>query len=300
MRPTTDEPGPSPATKAFARRALRALRALLLGGIAVFGAMALIRQGLVPLVDALFHPGPTVLSIVRRSGIFIATLGGYAAYVQLFEHRPASELQLRPLRLLLGGAGGAWMIGLPIAVLFALGAYQMVLFRGLSSALWRVAALIVIAAMLEELVYRALLFRVLERAVGTGIALVAQALAFTLAHLGNIAHGSSVDIATMLASVAVLGLFWAGLFVLTRNLWVGVAHHAAWNFTILLSGVPLSGLDDWRALAPLESRYAGPAWLTGGMFGPESSLLVIAVATLATWWLLRHARRRGCFRRHDA
>ena len=31
----------------------------------------------------------------------------------------------------------------------------------------------------------------------------------------------------------------AGLFVLTRNLWVVAAHHAAWNFTILLSGLPL-------------------------------------------------------------
>ena len=39
--------------------------------------------------------------------------------------------------------------------------------------------------------------------------------------------------------------------------------------------VPLSGIDDWRALAPLESRYAGSDWLTGGIFGPENSVLVI-------------------------
>ena len=90
-------------------------------------------------------------------------------------------------------------------------------------------------------------------------------------------------------------MLWGALFVLTRNLWVGVAHHAAWNFTILLSGVPLSGLDDWRALAPLRSMESGPAWLTGGQFGPESSLLVIATSTLATAWLLRFAQRRGCF-----
>lgn len=45
----------------------------------------------------------------------------------------------------------------------------------------------------------------------------------------------------MLVSVTMLGLLWAGVFILTRNLWVVVANHAAWNFTILLSGVPLSG-----------------------------------------------------------
>jgi membrane protease YdiL (CAAX protease family) len=283
-----------------ARVALRTLLALLLGAIAVFGAIALIRKGVVPLVDALFQPGPAALSAVRRTGIFVAALGGYAAYVRLFERRLAAELRPRLLHALLGGAGGASMIGLPIALLFALGAYQVVLFRGASPALWGVAALILIAAMLEELVYRALLLRVLERAVGTGVALVVQALVFALAHVENLVHGSVADIATMLASVTVLGLLWGGLFVLSRNLWVGVAHHAAWNFTIMLSGVPLSGIEDWRVLAPLQGRYAGPAWLTGGQFGPESSWLVIAAATLAMAWLLRVAQRRGRFRRPGA
>jgi hypothetical protein len=99
----------------------------------------------------------------------------------------------------------------------------------------------------------------------------------------------------MLVSVTLLGLLWGGLFVLARNLWVVAANHAAWNFTILLSGVPLSGIEDWRALAPFESRYAGPDWLTGGMFGPEGSLLVIVSTTVAVALLLRAARRRAVF-----
>ena len=99
----------------------------------------------------------------------------------------------------------------------------------------------------------------------------------------------------MLVSVTLLGLLWGGLFVLARNLWVVAANHAAWNFTILLSGVPLSGIEDWRALAPIESRYAGPDWLTGGMFGPESSLLVMVSLAVAVVLLLRAARRRGAF-----
>jgi hypothetical protein len=76
---------------------------------------------------------------------------------------------------------------------------------------------------------------------------------------------------------------------------VVAAHHAAWNFAILLSGLPLSGIGAWRTLAPFESRYAGPDWLTGGMFGPESSWLVIASTTVAVVLLLRAARRRGNF-----
>ena len=60
-----------------------------------------------------------------------------------------------------------------------------------------------------------------------------------------------------------------GTVRVTRNLWTCVVHHAAWNFTILLSGVPLSGIDDWRALTPLHSRLAGPDWLTGGTLPPS-------------------------------
>ncbi len=187
------------------------------------------------------------------------------------------------------------MVALPVAVLFALGVYEKVLFRGASPALFGVAAVVGIAAILEELVYRCLLFRLLERAWGTKFALVVQAVVFALQHFENVEQGGIRDVVTMLVAVTVVGLLWAGVFVLARNLWVVAANHAAWNFTILLSGMPLSGIEDWRKLAPLESRFAGPDWLTGGMFGPESSLLVIASTTAVVVLLLRAARRRGAF-----
>lgn len=291
---------PSPAVSGQSgwprlRAAGRTLVSLLLGGLAVLGAVAVVRLGLIPLIDALFQPGPAWLSIFRRVGIVVAALTAYWAYVRWHEKRSPTELRLQPLRLLLGGAGGAALVGLPIALLFALGAYELVLWRGVSPALLGVAGLIGIAAFLEELVYRCLLFRVLERTWGTVFALTVQAVIFAVGHLENVVQGGIGDAVAMLVSVTLLGLLWAGLFVLTRNLWVVAAHHAAWNFTILLSGVPLSGIEDWRALAPLESRYAGPDWLTGGMFGPESSLLVIVITTLAVMLLLRVARRRGAF-----
>jgi membrane protease YdiL (CAAX protease family) len=111
---------------------------------------------------------------------------------------------------------------------------EQVLFRGASLALLGVAALIGIAALLEELVYRCLMFRVVEQAWGTTLALVVQAVVFALQHLGNVAHGGISDVVTMLVSVTLAGLLWAVVFVLARNLWVVAANHAAWNFTIQL------------------------------------------------------------------
>ena len=271
------------------------LGSLLLGGVAVLGSILIFRKGLLPLIEGAFHPGPELLRVFRRIGILLTAVASYWAFVHWHEKREASELHLRPIHLMLGGASGAALVALPMAVLFALGIYERVLLRGATSALLGVAALIGIAATLEELVYRCLLFRLVERAWGTWFALIAQAVVFALQHMENVEQGGISDIVTMLVSVTLLGLLWAGVFIMARNLWVVAANHAAWNFTILLSGLPLSGIEDWRKLAPLESRFAGPDWLTGGMFGPESSLLVIASTTVAVVLLLRAAWRRGAF-----
>lgn len=277
------------------RATVRMFCSLLLGAAVVLGVMVIFRQGLLPLIDARFHPSAETLSMIRRSGILLTGVAGYWGYVHWHEKRKVTELHIKPIALILAGAGGGALIAIPISLLFAIGAYELILFRGPSMALFGVAALIGIAATLEELVFRCLLFRVIERTWGTAIALPVQAVLFALQHLENVAQDGVLDAATMLVTVIVLGLLWAGVFVLSRNLWVAAANHAAWNFTILLSGVPLSGIEDWRRLAPLESRYAGPDWLTGGMFGPESSLVVILFATVAVVFLLRTAKRRGAF-----
>jgi uncharacterized protein len=275
------------------RVAGRMLGSLLLGGAAILVPILVFRQGLLPLIEKVFHPGAEWLSVFRRTGILLSAVAGYWAFVHWHEKRKATELHLRPVHLILGGVSGAAMVGLPMAVLFALGVYEPVLMRGASPALFGVAALIGIAAFLEELTYRCLLFRLLERAWGTKVALVVQAVVFAVQHLENVERGGISDVVRMLVAVTVLGLVWGGVFVLTRNLWVATANHAAWNFTILLSGLPLSGIEDWRKLAPLESRFAGSDWLAGGMFGPESSLLVIASTTVVVVLLLRAAGRRG-------
>ncbi|MCE1205674.1 MAG: CPBP family intramembrane metalloprotease [Holophagaceae bacterium] len=276
-----------------ARLAARVLVSCLLGGAAILGSVVTFRQGLLPLIEAAFHPGPVGLSGVRRVGIFLAAMAGYWAFVHWHEKRQATELRLQPGRLLVGGAAGALLVAFPIAALFAMGAYRLELFRGFSPALLGTTVLILIAATLEELVHRCLLFRVLEGAWGIRTALAAQAVLFALPHLENLKHGGIRDVVAMLLSVSLLGLLWGALFAWTRNLWVVAANHAAWNLTILLSGVPLSGSEDWRALAPLSSRYAGPDWLTGGPFGPESSLLVIASVLVAVLWLWRGLSRPG-------
>ena len=247
------------------RVAGRTLGSLLLGGAAILGSVLVFRQGLLPLIDAVFQPGPELLSAFRRAGILLTAMAGYWAFVHWHEKREATELRLRPIHLMLGGASGTVhgsaadrravrarrlrKGAVPRRLAGAARAWRPLSASRPSWKNWSTAACC-----------SGSWSGPWERA----LALVAQALIFAVEHLENVEQGRISDVVTMLVSVTLLGLLWAGLFVLARNLWVVAANHAAWNFTILLSGVPLSGIEDWRALAPFESRFAGPDWLTGG------------------------------------
>ena len=105
-------------------------------------------------------------------------------------------------------------------------------------------------------------------------------------------HGSNHDAgAVALVTVTLAGLMWAGVFVLTRNLWATAAHHFCWNATIFGTGLPLSGETDFRVKAPFESAYQGSTLMTGGGFGPENSLINAVVSAGIVFALWRLARR---------
>src|SRR4051812_4498699 len=58
-------------TRRRVRVAVQMLGSLLLGGIAILGSILIFRQGLLPLIEAVFHPGPGLLSVFRRTGLLL-------------------------------------------------------------------------------------------------------------------------------------------------------------------------------------------------------------------------------------
>jgi CAAX protease family protein len=267
----------------------------LLGQGLKLGAGAACLESSILVFRFLLHPaiasalslGEAASTVVRRAGIFAVALLAYAAFVRFYERRAAGELSLRPRWTLVAAAAGAMSIGLTIVFLLATGLYQVESFRGFGGAPG-VLVVIAIAAVLEELAFRALLFRILEETAGSTAALVVSALGFCVAHLAN----NGVQPIT-LVTITLAGLMWAGLFIVWRNVWVAAAHHACWNATIFLIGVPLSGEEDWRALAPWVTSTRGSTLWTGGSFGPEDSLVNIAVMVILCAGLFFIARRRG-------
>jgi membrane protease YdiL (CAAX protease family) len=264
----------------------RLLLKLCIGAACLVAAIAAYRFLLHPLIASAFSLGEQASSIVRRVDIFAAVIFSYWAFVRYYERRAVRELSIPLHWVLLAGVAGAMSIGVTILVLYATGHYQVTAFRGFGQAVG-ILGMIWIAAVVEEVAFRALLFRILEEGVGTRAAAAGSAVIFCAAHLTN----NDVSWVTLL-SVTLAGLMWAGVFALSRNIWVAAAHHCCWNATIFLSGAPLSG-ENWRALAPLETVSHGSVLWTGGGFGPEDSLVNVAVSIAICAVLWRLAWRRG-------
>jgi hypothetical protein len=268
------------------RAFFKSLFKLSVAAICMFAAVAAYRFLLHPLLESAFALGEQASSTLRRVNLFATAVLSYWAFVHYWERRAVQELSLRWRWIGLGALAGCLSIGVSILVLYATGHYELVAVRGFGQ-LGGALVVLWIAAVLEELAFRGILFRILEEGIGTRAAWIGCAVIFSLAHLTNPgAHWVT------LISVALAGLMWTAVFILWRNVWVVAAHHFCWNATIFMIGVPLSG-EDMRAQALLETVSHGSILWTGGGFGPEDSLVnvfvSIAICTIL-WRLVKQAR----------
>lgn len=222
----------------------------------------------------------------------LVLIAGYWAYVRFWERRPARELSVSGAgaELLAGLLLGGLLFSGVVAILTLLGAYSLQsvgTLGDLGAVLASMAPRIVAGAMIEELIFRLVLLRLLERSFGTAWALAISSLVFGLAHLGN--AGATPLIGVLLGLE--LGLLFGAAYLLTRRIWLCAALHFAWNFvqgavfSIAVSGQ--SG-ESW-----LHGTLTGPAWLSGGAFGAEGSLVSVVLCLAAAGVLLRLASRRG-------
>jgi membrane protease YdiL (CAAX protease family) len=241
--------------------------------------------GVTLLAPTLGVAGP-VVNLISAAG----TIGLYIIYVRLVERRPVDELAGAGgvAELARGAVLGALLFAATIAVLCALGTCTIE--RG---GHWRGAAVslagAVAAAINEEILLRAILFRLVERSLGTWIALALSAALFGVLHAFN--PGASLTSTIAIALEA--GVLLAAAFALTRRLWVVFGMHAAWNFTE--GGVFGASVSGQRAHGLLATTFHGDPLVTGGGFGPEASIVAIVVCLTAGVVLLYLAHRRGRF-----
>ncbi|MGA7158482.1 MAG: type II CAAX endopeptidase family protein [Acidobacteriaceae bacterium] len=137
------------------------------------------------------------------------------------------------------------------------------------------------AAIVEEIMFRGFLFRLIARLAGTWWALLVTAALFGAAHAFNPG-------ATLVSSMAIAieaGVLLGAAYALTQRLWLPIGLHAAWNFTeSSVYGMSVSGTGHARGF--IAGTLTGPNLLTGGQFGPEASLIAVLVCLSAASFLL--------------
>ncbi|MET7683035.1 type II CAAX endopeptidase family protein [Streptomyces sp. NPDC005423] len=232
--------------------------------------------------------GTVVGALLLGPAVAVFAVWLYRKLIDYTEQRPVVELDRSTAR---AGLRRGTVVGLG---LFTATMLIISMFGGMDSVGWgsfggllASLGISVGAAVCEEIFFRGIVFRLVERRWGTTVALIVSALLFGGSHLFN----PDATIGGALAIAIEAGLMLGAAYTATRTLWLPIGVHFGWNLAAGgLWGVTVSGSDAYTGV--LHTTLSGPSALTGGGFGPEASVVAILVCSVATVYFLRAARRR--------
>ncbi|GAB3466720.1 lysostaphin resistance A-like protein [Actinophytocola sediminis] len=234
-------------------------------------------------VSALSASGSPVLAVVAA----VAAVAVYWAVMRYVARRGTPEIAR-------ARAGRHAVLGIGLGVLF-IGASMLMVVTEFSftvasgSAMATVAGIVATqlgAAVTEELIFRGLLLQALEKLGGSWLALAITAILFGAIHLTN----PGATLWTGFAIAVEAGVLLGAAFLWLRSIWLVTGLHFAWNTSVALLGVPVSG---HASPGLLVAEPTGPDLLTGGQFGIEGSIMPVVVSLLLAAPMLVAAHRRG-------
>tara|TARA_R110002124_G_scaffold8843_1_gene46250 strand:- start:1521 stop:2444 length:924 start_codon:yes stop_codon:yes gene_type:complete len=239
-------------------------------------------------------PEGAVSSLIANASGAVISLALYALLVWGGEARRPSELVLRaaPVELITGLVIGAAMFATVMGLMAVFGLYDFV-WKG-AATIWEPLGFTIQSGVVEEVLTRAIILRLVWRAFGPWAAFAFSAALFGALHLSN---PNATPFAALCIAVEA-GIMLGAFYALTGRIWVSIGVHAAWNFTQgYLFGAAVSGTDFGPSLATSTARSDFHPWLTGGAFGPEASVPGLVVGTLVGVGVLWLAWKAGRFER---
>jgi uncharacterized protein len=243
--------------------------------------------------------GSRLFASLGKSGVEELALGilaalfavlAYLAFGRWIERRKVDDLSVQHAfpEWAFGAAVGAGAMAVTIGVIAFFGGYK-VIGQNSIAVLLPIAGIAFQSGFFEEILLRGIVFRLMEKWLGSWVALGFSALLFGALHLAN-------PNASPLAAFAIAieaGILLGAIYMLTRRLWAAIGLHMAWNFTQGgIFGVAVSGFETPGLLKPVMK---GSDLLTGGGFGAEASLPAIFICTTIGLFFLYRARAKGSF-----
>jgi len=144
-------------------------------------------------------------------------------------------------------------------------------------------ATLLVLSLAEEMIFRGYPFQRLSAAIGESWAAVLLSALFAAT---LVFARPPLQFVSALLDCMLFGLLLSMAFLRTHALWLGWGLHFTYRALIGVAfGLPLVGYGDSGSVAQLSAF--GPAWLTGGSFGPDAALLAIVAMLLAMAALYR-------------
>jgi membrane protease YdiL (CAAX protease family) len=264
------------------------LTKIIIGFIVCMGAVSLGQVAIEKSLNITSIPPDFKKFIIGLTTALLALLS-YVYLFKYYEKRVLTELNTqRIVKSLVYGAGlGMLLQSLTVLVIYLKGGYTIV---NINPILFILPPLTMAftSAIVEEILFRGILFRIIEEKLGSYLSLLISALLFGFIHISN--PNSSFLTAVGLAIQA--GLLLGAAYIYAKNLWFPIAIHFAWNFTqSAIFGANVSGNTIPKTL--ITSKIEGAEWFTGGEFGPEGSIQATIFCLVATIALLFLSHKKG-------
>jgi membrane protease YdiL (CAAX protease family) len=255
-----------------------------------YGTVAIIDSAERRLHVEMFSPTDILIVMV----VFLAALFLATGIMATIEGRSIADYGLPWRRALCGqfwqGAAisfaslTALLFGLRLAGAFSFGSLAL---HGVdiwrNGILWTVAFILV--AVMEDFLYRGYFLFTLTTGIGFWPAAVVSSLVMAGTHFlkpGGLGLGPFVTFLYCLVTCLVIRR--------TGDLWMALGIHAAWDWgATFFYGVPSGGEMVHGHL--LNGTLHGPAWLTGGIYGPEAGWPNVALQII--WGILFSTWLRG-------
>ena len=218
----------------------------------------------------------------------------YALYVRLIEKRELTELSLSNAfrEFGLGFLIGFGLFASVILILWLLGLYAVNGFEFILLSLLGALFGAFVSALAQELVFRAVIYRITEEWLGTWWAVSISAILFGLIHLSS----AGATIFSTLAVALQAGVILATVYTLTHRIWMALGLHMAWDFANDgVFGVGTAGQSGESLKGLFQASLQGPEVLNGGKFGIEGSLIALVIVLLAGIAILRISMQNGQF-----
>ena len=237
--------------------------------------------------------------ILRMTGCLLVTWGFFRLYTEKRLHLKMEDFGITfripvwsaVLSLLLPAFAAAafWTVGTAEANAFSPG--ELLLTTATS------AAMALKAGILEEMLFRGFIMRLLERRWNRSAAILVPSLLFSLAHIPSMEVFTAGGLALLAVSGTLVGVMFSLAACRGNSIGGSALMHAEWNFVMATNILHITtaegayGSPLFQITLPLDNIL-----LTGAGFGAEASLIAIAGYALVCLVLIFPKGRTALFR----